>query len=473
MNTFSSENINNWDIEIPSDFATTRSNLTPPSYSSASSIPSIPEELFNSPPNSPIQPFTINFEMGDRRNPRNLRRNRTPIEDNDEEQQLEFDNNNNGNAEQTLANVMAQMGAILQNMNRDNNRSPRETKLVDIPTFRAGAQDPMTWLVDFQDACVANHVNEERRLEILPAYLKGIAHTWWMEVHENIQQWDIPHDDENNDDEEREQSFVYRFRQKWCTPHQKSRWMNQLRQRIQKPGETVDEYEDAIIQLYQRVDPDFVYPMEDRTRQFIIGLRDEIREQVEIACPTTMEEAINKARAVEAAYSKNSSLSAYSLRRTTAGNEELADIKATLIQLTQGFQQLATSQTNRRSNSNNNNNNSSNFNNNNQRETRTCNKCGRVGHIARNCRTRNFNNNNSNNGNNNNNNNNNGGRRCFICNQTGHFANNCPQRNNNNNNRTTTTNNSNNGNSNNTTNRNQWANMPLGDFADMIHGHLN
>jgi hypothetical protein len=149
MNTFSSENINNWDIEIPSDFATTRSNLTPPSYSSASSIPSIPEELFNSPPNSPIQPFTINFEMGDRRNPRNLRRNRTPIEDNDEEQQLEFDNNNNGNAEQTLANVMAQMGAILQNMNRDNNRSPRETKLVDIPTFRAGAQDPMTWLVDF------------------------------------------------------------------------------------------------------------------------------------------------------------------------------------------------------------------------------------------------------------------------------------------------------------------------------------
>ena len=92
--------------------------------------------------------------------------------------------------------------------------------------------------------------------------------------------------------------------------------MNQLRQRIQKPGETVDEYEDAIIQLYQRIDPDLAYPMEDRTRQFIIGLRDEIREQVEIACPDTMEEAINKARAVEAAYSKNSTLSAYSLRRT-------------------------------------------------------------------------------------------------------------------------------------------------------------
>ena len=77
--------------------------------------------------------------------------------------------------------------------------------------------------------------------------------------------------------------------------------MNQLRQRVQIPGETVDEYEDAIIQLYQRVDPNLKYPMEDRSRQFIIGLRDEIREQVEIACPNTMEEAINKVRAVEAA----------------------------------------------------------------------------------------------------------------------------------------------------------------------------
>ena len=165
-----------------------------------------------------------------------------------------------------------------------------------------------------------------------------------MEIYTDIQQWNIPERDDNDDDDydEKQQSFVYRFRQKWCTKHQKSRWMNQLRQRIQKSGETVDEYEDAVIQLYQRVDPDFTYPMEDRIRQFIIGLRDEIREQVEIACPTTMEEAINKARAVEAAYSKNSSLSAYSLHCTTAGNRELADIKTILTQLTQEFQQLAT-----------------------------------------------------------------------------------------------------------------------------------
>ena len=58
---------------------------------------------------------------------------------------------------------------------------------MDIPTFRAGSQDPMTWLVDFQDACIANHINGERRLEIIPTYLKGTTYTWWMEISDNTE----------------------------------------------------------------------------------------------------------------------------------------------------------------------------------------------------------------------------------------------------------------------------------------------
>ena len=279
-----------------------------------------------------------------------------------------------------------------------------------------------------------------------------------MEISENLTNWNILDDEDENNDEHRRTYFVPQFCQKWCTLHQKSRWMNQLRQRVQKPGETVDEYEDAIIQLYQRVDPNLRYPMEDRTRQFIIGLRDEIREQVEIACPNTMEEAINKARAVEAAYSKNSTLSSYSLCHTTQGNEELSDIKAVLTQLTQGFQQLVTNQSNNRRNYNNNNNNS-----NNRRETRTCNNCGRIGHLSRDCRNRNFNNHSNNNNNNrsqynnnnNNRNNNNAPRCCYICNQFNHIATNCPQRNNNNNHNNNSNNfNNSNNNSNNSNNNN-------------------
>ena len=86
-----------------------------------------------------------------------------------------------------------------------------------------------------------------------------------------------------------------------------------------------------MIQLYKSVDPKNEYSIEDRTRQFIIGLRDEIREQVKIACPTTLRKTINKAQAVKAAYSKNNTLSAYFFCCTTKGNKKLADIKTALI----------------------------------------------------------------------------------------------------------------------------------------------
>jgi hypothetical protein len=169
MNTHYSEIIDNWEIEIPFDFATTRSNITPPSYSSTSSIPSISEETLDQS-NSPIQ-FIISdinlTEMGDNR--RNNRRNNRNTEDenlqynfeqpNDNE---EGDNNRERNPEQEMTAVLNRLGDLLRTMNGNNNRPQREIKLVDIPTFRAGVQDPMTWLVDFQDACVANHINEER-----------------------------------------------------------------------------------------------------------------------------------------------------------------------------------------------------------------------------------------------------------------------------------------------------------------------
>ena len=60
--------------------------------------------------------------------------------------------------------------------------SPRETKLVDLPTFKGGEQDPLIWLEEFEDACVANRINDDRKINIVPAYLKGIAYSWWSQI---------------------------------------------------------------------------------------------------------------------------------------------------------------------------------------------------------------------------------------------------------------------------------------------------
>jgi hypothetical protein len=54
---------------------------------------------------------------------------------------------------------------------------PRETKLVDLPTFKGGEQDPLIWLEEFEDICVANRISDEQKIEIVLAYLKGIVHS--------------------------------------------------------------------------------------------------------------------------------------------------------------------------------------------------------------------------------------------------------------------------------------------------------
>ena len=98
----------------------------------------------------------------------------------------------------------------------------------------------------------------------------------------------------------------------------------------------MDEYLDAITRLYNKVDPNHNYPDEDQLCQFINGLRDEIREPVEISCPANIEETINRTHATEATFSRNAPLSSYSLQHNYLGQntDEMKDIKEALNQLT-------------------------------------------------------------------------------------------------------------------------------------------
>src|SRR5581483_6961209 len=132
----------------------------------------------------------------------------------EEEQRSHVSNDLPGqNPEEDLATVLQNLDQTMRQVKFQN--GIRETYLVSLPTFGGGEQDPLAWLHSFHNACIANNMIEERRLDLLPVYLKGIAYTWWMEIGQRINLWD------SNTYPDR--SFTHCFRRKWCTPHQKSR----------------------------------------------------------------------------------------------------------------------------------------------------------------------------------------------------------------------------------------------------------
>ena len=69
--------------------------------------------------------------------------------------------------------------ALVNNTNAINNPPRRELRVAELPYFYGGSQDPISWLEEFTKSCNANGINNARKIEVVPAYLKGPAASWW------------------------------------------------------------------------------------------------------------------------------------------------------------------------------------------------------------------------------------------------------------------------------------------------------
>ena len=145
-------------------------------------------------------------------------------------------------AQQNPVNLIAALVGALQAQNL-NMGPPRETNIVKISTYDR-TTDPTTWLEDFESAAIANNLTQDRKLQVAPAYLKGIAEAWYRDRQLNLRtattHWEIviPNNAIVNPANTFKQLFLDRFR----TATKIAAWQRELDSCIQQTGETVDAY---------------------------------------------------------------------------------------------------------------------------------------------------------------------------------------------------------------------------------------
>ncbi|CAJ0826495.1 1996_t:CDS:2 [Entrophospora sp. SA101] len=272
----------------------------------------------------------------------------------------------------------------------------KETKWSEFPKFGGGEDDPYEWLDQYEAACEVNGVKSNRMLDLLSASLEGPALSWWRSARKTIITWEAW-----KSEYKRKRSFKYQFLTKFCGPERQQRWMEELRNCKQRPGETVSEYYSKLQTLYRKADPAKQYPERDNYQQFLKGLRSELRTAVRLTAASNLREAVERAKAAEAAYSMDGSLAGYSLvkKHDEELHKELKELKELLTKSAQetcdlcykkGHQAAECPQRSLKIST---------------QQKKNCKTCGKTGHWTKECTKT---------------------RTCYSCGQLGHFANQCP-----------------------------------------------
>jgi hypothetical protein len=274
--------------------------------------------------------------------------------------------NNLGNAMNNLNATVAANNNALQNRNHN---------VAQVSSFSGGNQDPITWLNEFNATATANGWNAARKLQIVPAYLKGPAAVWYQAaVLAPINAWAAAANVNSF-----EHAFLTRFR----TAAMVEMWATELDQRQQQPNESVDEYASSIQELYQRVnDAAFAYPDNLQARKFVSGLQPELYMAVKPFGDQTLADAIGRAKGCELTLRSGKTKLLNYAGQTTSEITELTKLVAALTeQVTEIGKKVTTGNRPPRSDGRNPNVPPG------PNRSIVCYTCGEAGHISRRCPT--------------------------------------------------------------------------------------
>ncbi|CAG8827437.1 10516_t:CDS:2, partial [Racocetra persica] len=165
-------------------------------------------------------------------------------------------------------------------------------------------EDPVKWVEAFERAADANNWTLARKIKITSGHLMGIAASWYNNHKDDFFLWD----DEINP----ENSFVQAFIKYFATPKCKHQWQVELNTLKQKENEKVD-------------------------RMFLGGLRGKTAALMSVEDFETLDEAIAKARKIEAGtYYKNKD------SKNEATNKLMDDLTQQMQQMVANCKRLTT-----------------------------------------------------------------------------------------------------------------------------------
>src|SRR3954462_11446265 len=97
------------------------------------------------------------------------------------------------------------------------------------------------------------------------------------------------------------------------------RWSTDLMTRRQRTGETVEQYYNALNELWIRLeDENERYPENAKTHLFTNGLLPELSTAIAPFMSNTLDEAVERAKAFKSAFSRREPIAAYSATRQPA-----------------------------------------------------------------------------------------------------------------------------------------------------------
>jgi hypothetical protein len=272
--------------------------------------------------------------------------------------------------------------ALTANTNAVGGQPRREGRIADIPSFFGGNQDPVAWLEEFTRACNANGMTDARKLQVVPAYLKGPASTWWNTnqalANNNANRIAAWSGNNNNTD------FITNFPTEFRSQTLVEIWTTELEGRCQQPGESVDVYATTLSELYKRVEtPAFQFPEAVKARKFVNGLLPDLYVSVKPFNDQTWNGAVDRAKQYELTLGDQKASAAYTSRFASVGVSAQSDTLQKAIQeLTQQIQQMNRGPYTQRRNNNRNANPQSQDG---SRPRIVCYSCRQPGHIVRNC----------------------------------------------------------------------------------------